>query len=149
MKNELKPFEIDIKTLGFHVNRVHFQLMKMLSKGLREKDLGIQFSEFTILKVLDEIKSVSQTQLAILLGKDRSAMNRPLLLLEQNEYILRESMNGSTNKVTLTEKGKKIIPIINEVIEDFTNQALQGFTKKSRDAVYHYLTRIYENIQEK
>lgn len=145
MSKDVEPFDINIDTLGFHVNRVFYTLVKRLTKGLKEKGLKIQFSEFTILKVLSVLKGASQTQLATQLGKERAALVRPLSCLENEGYILRVPKDGKTNYVTLTEKGENVLPVIDEIIENVTQQAFKGFSKKSRTSTINNLTRIYLN----
>ena len=136
---------MEVKALGYYVNRAFFSLVRLLNKFLKERDLDIQHSEFSILRVLKEIKGGSQTQLASILGKERSGIGRTLSSLEAKGFINRESLNGTTNFVTLTEKGQEVLPVLDEVIDQVTERAFKGFPQKSRETLIKNLTKIYLN----
>lgn len=145
MEKQYKPFEIEITTLGYYINRAFCSLVKLLNKQLRENGLKFQHSEFTILKMLDTLKGASQTQLADVLGKERSGIGRSVASLEKKGYVKKEALNGSTNYVTLTKKGEDVIPLINNIIEKVSGQAFKGFSQKSRVSMLNNLTKIYQN----
>ena len=145
MEKQYKPYDLNIYTLGFYVTRVSYALLKRLNQGLKESDLDIQFAEFTIMKALDEIKGASQSQIASVLGKERAGITKPMSSLEEKGYISREALNGSTNYVTLTEKGKNAIPVLNEIADRVTEQAFKGFSQKSRTSTINNLNRIFNN----
>ena len=145
MEQEYKPFEIEVNALGFYVNRAYSMMVKLLNKELQNTKIDIQHTEFSILKILNEIKGASQSQIAALLGKERSGISRTLVSLESKGYINREPLDKKTNYVTLTEKGKQIIPLINEVADRVTNLAFKGFPNKSRTSIISNLTKIYQN----
>lgn len=142
---EKQPFELDINALGFHINRVLWALVKNLNKELKDNNLGIQHAEFIIIKALDSIKGESQSQIAHVLGKERSGISRSLAALEERGYIIKEPLDGKSNYVTLSEKGKSILPVINAIIDKISEQALRGFTKKSRESLVNNLTKVYLN----
>ena len=145
MRKEIRPFDLNIDTLGFYINRVFYAMSKILGQKLKDSSLDIQFSEFTLLKALADLEEVTQIQLVEALGKERSAINRPLASLEQKGYVKREPLNGKTNLVTLTQKGEQVIPELNEIAEQVTEIAFKGFPQKSRISFINSLTRIYRN----
>lgn len=148
MEKQYKPFEIEFVTLGYYVNRAFCSLVRLLNKELKQKNLNIQHSEFTVLKVLNELNGASQSQIAAVLGKERSGIGRTINSLEKKEYVERKALNGSTNFVTLTKKGEDTIPVIDEIIRIVTEKAFKGFSKKSRESTLANLTRIYKNSEE-
>lgn len=145
MEKHYKPFEIEFTTLGFYINRAFCSLLRLLNKELKENNLNIQHSEFTILKVLEKLQGASQSQLADILGKERSGIGRSVATLEKKGYVKRDALNGSTNFVTLTERGEEAIPVINGIIDRVTAQAFKGFSNKSREATLNNLKKIYQN----
>lgn len=145
MEKHYKPFEIEITTLGYYINRAFCSLVRLLNKELKENNLNIQHSEFTILKVLDALQGASQSQLADILGKERAGIGRSVATLEKKGYVKRDALNGSTNIVTLTERGEEAIPVINGIIDRVTGQAFKGFSHKSRVSMINNLTKIYQN----
>ena len=110
MDNKFQPYHLEINTLGFYVDRLLFAMIKRQNQMLKESQLDLQHSEFITLKVLNVLKEASQTEIASVMGKERSGVGRILVSLEKKGYIERKPLNGSTNFVTLTEKGKDAIP---------------------------------------
>ena len=55
MQKDLEPVELDIKTLGYYINRALCVMIKRLNKELRAENLKFQHSDFTVMKVLSEI----------------------------------------------------------------------------------------------
>ena len=145
MKKDLDPIELDIKTLGYYIDRALCVMIKRLNKELRDENLTFQHSDFTIMKVLSEVDSINQSHLAKILGKEKSGIGKTLKSLEKEGYIQRSALNGCTNEVRLTEKGKKILPLMNEIADRVTERAFSGFSQKKRNEVMKCLTLIYKN----
>ena len=112
---------------------------------LREENLKFQHSDFTVMKVLSEVESIRQSHLAKILGKEKSGIGKTLKTLEKEGQIQRSALNGCTNNISLTEKGKEILPLLNKIAERVTENAFSGFTAKKREDVMKSLTLIYKN----
>ena len=145
MKRDLEPVELDINTLGYYIDRALCVMIKRLNKELREENLKFQHSDFTVMKVLSEVESISQTHLAKILGKEKSGIGKTLKSLEKEGYIQRSALNGCTNNVELTRKGKEVLPLLNSIAERVTERAFSGFSAKRRADVMKSLTLIYKN----
>lgn len=142
-----QAFELEIQAIGYYLNRTFCMVVKLLNKELREANLDLQHAEFSIIRVLTEIGGMSQSQLAQILGKERSGVGRTISSLEKKGYISRDSLNGSTNLITLTEKGRELAPVINEVISKVTEKSFHGFSQKSRGSTIKNLNKIFENAR--
>lgn len=145
MKKEKEAFHIQIDTLGYFIHRAYYMMVKMLNKELKAHNLKLQHSDFAIMMVLKEIGAASQTQLSEIQGKERSGVSRSLIALEKEGYIVRTPFNGKTNKVTLSEKGLELMPLLTEIANNVTDSALKGFSKQSRAGLINNLHRIYLN----
>ena len=145
MKRDFEPLELDIKTLGYYIDRALCVMIKRLNKELRDENLKLQHSDFAILKVLNEVESISQSHLAKILGKEKSGIGKTLKSLEKKGYIQRIAFNGCTNNVSLTYKGKEILPLLNKIADRLTERAFTGFSPKKQNEVMKYLTLIYRN----
>lgn len=146
MEKQYKPYDLDINTLGFYVDRLLFAMIKRQNKNLEESNLDIQHSELIVMKVISALGGATQSQLAKVMGKERSGISRTLASLEEKGYIDRKPLNGKTNFVTLTKKGEEIIPAIKEMSNKLTERSFKGFSQKSRTAVLNYLERLYNNV---
>ena len=145
MKKDLASVELEIKTLGYYIDRALCVMIKRLNKELRDENLKFQHSDFTVMKVLSEVESINQSHLAKILGKEKSGIGKTLKSLEKEGYIQRSALNGCTNNVKLTEKGKDILPLLNQIAERVTDNAFSGFSAKKRVDVMKSLTLIYKN----
>ena len=145
MKRYLETDELDIKTLGYYIDRALCVMIKRLNKELRDENLKFQHSDFTIMKVLSEVDCINQSHLAKILGKEKSGIGKTLKSLEKEGYVQRSAINGCTNNVSLTEKGKEILPLMNKIADRVTERAFKGFSPKKRTEVMNYLTLIYQN----
>ena len=145
MNRDLEAIELDIKTLGYYIDRALCVMIKRLNKELRDENLKFQHSDFTIMKVLSEVDSINQSHLAKILGKEKSGIGKSLKSLEKDGYIQRTALNGCTNNVRLTEKGKEVLPLLNKIADRVTDVAFSGFSPKKRTEVMNYLTLIYKN----
>lgn len=145
MKKDFEPVELDIKTLGYYIDRALCVMIKRLNKELRDENLKFQHSDFTIMKVLSEVDSINQSHLAKILGKEKSGIGKTLKSLEKEGYIQRTALNGCTNNVSLTEKGRELLPLMNKIADRVTERAFSGFSAKKRAEVMKTLTLIYKN----
>ena len=145
MKKDLEPINLDIKTLGYYIDRALCVMIKRLNKELRDENLKFQHSDFTIMKILSVVDSINQSHLAKILGKEKSGVGKTLKSLEKEGYIQRSSLNGCTNNVRLTEKGKEVLPLLNNIADRVTDRAFTGFSQKKRTEVMKSLTLIYKN----
>ena len=145
MKKDFEPIQLDIKTLGYYIDRALCGMIKRLNQELRDENLKFQHSDFSVMKVLSEVESINQSNLAKILGKEKSGIGKTLKSLEKEGYIERSALNGCTNNVRLTQKGKEIIPLLNKIAERVTDRAFSGFSATKRTNLMKSLTLIYQN----
>lgn len=148
METSYKPFELAINSLGFYVDRLLYAMIKKQNKILEESPLNLQHADFVVLKVINYLGSASQSQLASVMGKERSGIGRIVALLEKKGYVKREPLNGSTNIVTPTEKGRAAVPLIAEISDRLTEEAFSGFTQRNRELTLKFLDKLYKNVLE-
>ena len=147
MEKKLHPYDIEINTLGFFVDRLLYAMIKSQNEDLKANNLDIQHAEFIVMKVINVLGEASQSQLANVMGKERSGISRTLASLEKKGYVERKPVNGSTNSVTLTEKGKNLIPMILRQSERLTERTLKGFSPKKKEKFLAYLEQAYHNVK--
>lgn len=146
MKDEFKAYDIDVSSLGFLIDRLLYAMVKRRNQDLDEKEWDIQHPEFIVMKVLNLKPNISQSQLAKVMGRERSGISKIIASLEKKGYVERTALNGSTNLVKLTEKGIGMMPGINELSEKLNERAFKGFSQKNRAAMIRNLERLYNNV---
>ena len=127
--------QINIPTLGYHIDRTLSAMIRNLNKELKQSGSSFQHSHFSIMKVLNEVDGMCQADLSKITGKDRASVSRAINFLEENGYVKRQVVNGCKNSVSLTEKGKECIPFLNEISLKITNKAFVGFKEKERKQI--------------
>ena len=88
MKGKSEEIKVDIHTLGYYLERALCVMIRCLNKELKEYKLGFQHSDFTILKVLSQTDGLSQTELARILGKEKSGISRSLFLWKRKDMFI-------------------------------------------------------------
>lgn len=146
MKKKIEHCLPEMPTLGFYVSRVLCSLIKELNKELRTHDLKFQHSGYALLRILNEADGFTQSELAKITGKEKSGIGRIISGLEKEGYVYRTAMNGCTNKVFISEKGKSIMPELNVIVEKINERAFKGFTQKKKHEMMKNLTSVYNNI---
>lgn len=147
MNKESKFEDIEIKTLGFYLNRALWTMVKKQHNLLQESVLeDITHVEFITLKVLNDMGGASQSTLSKVMCIDKAAISRTIKSLESKGYIKKEALNGSTNYITPTEKSKKIAKEINKITDKVTDISFKGFSKRSQVSLINNLTKIYHNV---
>ena len=134
-----------ISTIGYYINRALCSLIRRLNKELKEENLQLQHSHFSIMKIVSIREGLTQSELTSIIGKEKSGISRSMTFLEKEGYIERKALNGCTNRVFITEKGRNIIPVLDRVAAKVTNIAMTGFSEKKREDIKNCLTKIYEN----
>lgn len=141
----MEDSKLEIPTLGYYIDRALCVMIKQLNKELKAEELQFHHSDYTIMKVLSVRDGLSQSELSRLLGKEKSGISRSLSALEKLGYIYRVASNGCTNHVFLSDQGKALMPILNEIAQRVSDKAMKGFTKKKRQEIMKNLTVIYNN----
>lgn len=146
MKKQCQAYQLDINSLGFYLDRLLFMMVRRRNHDLREIGSDLLHAEFITLKVINALKGCTQTQIANVMGKEKSGIGRILNSLEEKGYIERKPLNGSTNYVTLSEKGEKLLPLIMELSDKLTEQTFKGFSEKKRLSILKSLDKMYNNV---
>lgn len=145
MKQATNTTELDIETLGYYVHRALFSMIKRLHKELKAQNLNFTHSDYTILRALDQKNGLTQTEISKIIGKEKSGVSRSINSLERQGYIFRTPANGCTNEVFISEKGKEVIPVLNDIAHRVTDRAFTGFGPKKRREMMTGLSSIYRN----
>ena len=138
--------DIHIHTLGYYVDRTFTHMVKFLNYELGAAGLNLQHPQFAILMVVAHNEGISQALLTEYVGRDKASVSRNVRYLEKEGYIVRESADGKQKNIILTEKGRKILPLLHEISQKDTDFTLRGFTENQKKEVYKILEKMYINI---
>lgn len=122
-------------SLGFQVNKTANVMRSRFNYFL--KSYGLTAEQYVILKAINENPRVTPSQLAEILGKDKTTITRMIETLVKNNFVQRHRSASDRRSHTLVYSQKAttimadIIPIADEVIgkmrKKFTAQDLECF----------------------
>ena len=131
-----------IRKLGEQINK--FIISELNKKGLR----GIVTSHGSILLQLFKHEQLQMGQMAELIGKDRSTVTTLISKLSSHGYvnISKDKTDKRLMLVSITPKGKKLEPIINQISKDLFSKMYSDISEKERDDFYNTLQKITSNF---
>ncbi len=133
------------KSIGKWISIIHRQSQIYLNSELRQYD--INSSEYIYLVNLASNEGVNQKYLSDMLCVDEALTTRVIRSLEKKKYVLREkdSYDKRAYNVRLTEKGKKIQPIIVDKLKYWTAILSTGMNIEQIDYIIDNLMSMANN----
>ena len=139
--------ENDIFDLGFYLNRVFADMVNTINSMFANGQIPINHPQFEVMKLLDYIggENISQQKIASIIGRDKAAISRALTHLEKHGYIKRNALSGSMNGISLTEEGKRTLPVINRIAAETVKSLCQPISETETRQLVSLLKRIYNH----
>ncbi|MDE6048136.1 MAG: MarR family transcriptional regulator [Paramuribaculum sp.] len=133
---------IESPALGCKVGRAYQIMLSQLAAALKEAGLSITTSEYLILRAVYSKDGLQQCEIADLVGKDKAAVCRCIAQLEKKGLLAPESVSHKCLKVYLTDKSRKLEPLIMEVAQK-RHSALMKMTTAGELEIF---TKILDSI---
>lgn len=115
--------------------------------------LNLSEGQPKVLAVLFEKEGYLQKDLARICHVEPATMTIILSNMEKKDLIRRETSHVSGGKrafeVYLTEKGKEIAEVVNNIVGEVENKGLKGFTVSEQEQLISYLERLGNNLSLK
>lgn len=133
------------RSIGKWISIIHRQSQTYLNNELRQYD--INSSEYIYLVNLASNEGVNQKFLSDMLCVDEALTTRVIRNLEKKNYVVRErdSDDRRAYNVRLTEKGKKIQPIIVDKLKYWTAILSTGMNIEQIDYIIDNLMSMANN----
>ena len=139
--------ENEIFDLGFYLNRVFADMVNTINSMFAARRIPINHSQLEVMKLLDYTgcENISQQKIASIIGRDKAAISRTLTHLEKHGYVKRNALSGSKNGISLTEEGKRILPVINRITAETVKSLCQPISEAETRQLASLLKRIYNH----
>lgn len=114
------------------------------------QELNLTKGQYLYVVRICENPGIIQEQLVDLIKVDRSTATRAIQKLELNGFIEKKDdpNNKKIKRLYPSEKGKTVYPFIRRE-NDYSNLvALEGFSEKEAETMFHSLQRIRKNIEK-
>lgn len=113
------------------------------------KAIGLSRGQAFVINVINSYGVIQQDELTKNLEIDKSAVTRILKTLEKNDYIQRRisCRDHRIYEIYLTERGQKISPVVNEIIENASTVLCHGMSEAEKEQLVELLLKIKENLE--
>lgn len=110
---------------------------------------GVYRSQHQMLMSLGRNPECSQMELAQFLDITPAAVTTTIKKLEKGGYITRLvcEEDNRVNKISITEKGRKVIEQSIRIFSDVEKKALWGFSEEEMKQLNEFLVRIQKNLE--
>ncbi|GIN56678.1 MarR family winged helix-turn-helix transcriptional regulator [Lederbergia ruris] len=114
------------------------------------KEYDLTKGQYLYLVRICEDPGIIQEKLAEMIKVDRTTASRAIKKLEMNGFIEKkeDTHNKKIKKLFPTEKGKKVYPFIKRENDYSNTVALEGFSEKEAETIFHLLQRVKNNIEK-
>jgi DNA-binding MarR family transcriptional regulator len=129
-----------------YLKRTYIIMRKELDVRLSKYNLTT--SQFEVLGYLYQSGGMEQQKLQHNSGITSATLTGILDKLENRTYIMRKPSHtdGRANVVTLTKLGYEVFVQLIDLIHEFENEMLDGFSQAERDLLAQWLKRIAKNL---
>jgi DNA-binding MarR family transcriptional regulator len=136
---------IQLNATCYLLQYVSSQFAKQSDQVLQEQ-LGIGFSQFKILRALQQNPQVKQKDIAANLGQTEASISRQVKLMAE-EGLLRMTISPDSHRIhlsTVTVKGERLAEAAIEVLDKYHAPVFSSLSEKQRDQLVGALERLYE-----
>lgn len=131
--------------LGYLLHHLSFVLARQSDQVLQEQ-LGIGFSQFKILHILEQSTGTQQRQIAGKLGQTEASISRQIKLLQDNGMLT--SQVSPTNRrehiTRLTPKGIKVTEKAMEILNNYHAPVFAKLTEKQQQQLKELLNVMHD-----
>ncbi|MGG8495628.1 MarR family winged helix-turn-helix transcriptional regulator [Tenacibaculum sp. TC6] len=140
-------FNTPTSTILYSIEETIKAYRKLSAKNIAEVIPDITVDQALILIILNKNSNYTQVELADLVFKDYASITRILKLMEDKDYLNKKTNTHDKRRslVTITEKGKKAISLLDPVIQINRNTALKGITDSELTQLFDLLKKITKN----
>jgi DNA-binding MarR family transcriptional regulator len=130
--------------IGFLINHLAFLMMRQSDQVLQER-LGIGFSQFKILKVLQTNPQVQQKQIADALGQTEASISRQIKLMHDSGLLQTtvRPENRRRHLTTLTRKGARISEEAIVVLNAYHKPMFDNLGDKQQQQLVEILQKMH------
>lgn len=131
---------MDNENIGYLLHRVGFALDRHSDQVLRER-LGLGFSQFKILIVLEEQNGAHQRLIAEALGQTEASISRQIKLMSAAELVVirKSEHNKREHSIFMTTKGEVMAERAMRILNDYHAPMFERLTTKQQEQLLEAL----------
>ncbi len=130
--------------LGYLFHHISFVLARQSDQVLQEQ-LGIGFSQFKIMLILQQATGVRQREIASKLGQTEASISRQIKVLQDNGMVTSQANPTSRREhlVRLTPKGIKVIDKALEILNSYHAPIFNRLSQRQQVQLRELLTTMH------
>ncbi|MEO1927727.1 MAG: MarR family transcriptional regulator [Nautiliaceae bacterium] len=132
-------------SIGYALTTTLNLLRKHFNKKIKKFNLSSE--QYGVLKLIDEIGSLTPTQLASLLNRDKATITRIIKSLEAKEFLEKEYINSRSFVLHLTKSGKEKLVLADKIAKEYHKKIVDEVGEEHLMNLLNTLSRI-RNIFE-
>ena len=137
--------------LTFNINHVSHLFVRKINRELGQTGLSIQIEQFPILFLVrySADEPLSQQDIANLLQKDKSAIQRSIRTLERDGYIriVSDDVDRRRNLIHLTPAGKFAVDKIADLAAVINQDVTSKLTQEESETLMKLLQKVASTIE--
>lgn len=132
-------------SIGRWISILYRYRLNYLGKRLEPYNIGS--GQHLFLMILSKNDGINQEELSSYLKIDKATTAKAIKKLEEEGYVIRriDDIDKRAYRVFLTDKGRDVIPIIDEAVKDWEEFITEGFSEKERISVGALLGKMAQN----
>ena len=137
-------------TFFFQVHRMMRAFMKHGNQLLQTAKVPVHQEQFPVLFAVDAIDGISQKELADIIMRDKSSVQRSIAALERRGLllVLPDEADKRKNRIHLTDAGKQIASQTRGLMRQADNSAFASFTVRERAVALAQIREIADKLEQ-
>lgn len=133
--------------LGYLLHHTSFVLARQSDQVLQEQ-LGIGFSQFKLLLILQQANAIQQRQVAAQLGQTEASISRQVNLLQESGMITNQvnPNNRREHLISLTPKGIKVTEKSMEILNTYHAPFFNRLSERQQVQLQDLLAAMHDAI---
>lgn len=111
-------------------------------------ETGVYHAQHRLLMAISHNPNASQNDIARLMDVSAATIAVSLKKLEKEGYIHKEMDEGDNrfNKITITEKGNRVVEQSRQIFESTDRKVFEGFTEEEKSTLFALLLKLNDNL---
>ena len=125
-------------------------MIKHLEHALAEQDLGLNFTQYRVLKMLGNVPQISASELARRLEHDAGALTRLLDKMQERGFLRRHACaeDRRSVEISLTDAGRALSRPLRSISEQLTAYALSDLSDDEKVVLMTLLRRVRTTLEQ-
>jgi len=129
-------------SIGYALTTTLNVLRKNFNREIKKFDLSSE--QYGVLKLVDDFKKLTPTQIAELLNRDKATITRIIKSLDNKKLIKKENINNRSFYIKLTKNGKKMLQEADEIAIKYHKMIIKKVGEKEIKHMIQILKKIRE-----